>query len=254
MKILVFVSKWVGLKCLDVLLSDFFDDEYEFVVMEPDAKLIIDKLNEHGCQYRILNNETINWIQSREDEYFDWLLNLWGGYIFKQNVLIKVKNSLNIHPSHLPYGRGRDPIVWSIRYGFPAGVTFHKITSGVDEGPILYQEEIKYELPITGGELYERVIDRCWKGFSEQWINIRSRSGKEIEQDNKSIIRTFRREDLIQDNIINLDEDLESRDLVTKILAHDFGEEYSMKIISDNKKYAVRLLFKELNEFDEKNV
>jgi methionyl-tRNA formyltransferase len=254
MKILVFVSKWVGLKCLDVLLTDLFDDKYEFVVMEPDAKLIIEKLNQHDYKYKILNDETINWIQSREDEYFDWLLNLWGGYIFKEDMLKKVKNSLNIHPSYLPYGRGTDPIVWSIRYGFPAGVTLHKITSDVDEGPILYQEEIKYELPITGGELYERVIDRCWKGFSEQWINIRSRSGKEIEQNNKSIIRTFRREDLIQDNIINLDEDSASRDLVTRFLAHDFGEKYSIKIILNNKKYAVRLEFKELNELGEQNV
>jgi len=254
MKILVFVSKWVGLKCLDALLTNVFDDEYEFFVMEPDAKLIIEKLNKHNYQYKILNDETINWIESREDGYFDWLLNLWGGYIFKEDMLIKVKNSLNIHPSYLPYGRGRDPIVWSIRYGFPAGVTLHKITSGVDEGPILYQEEIKYELPITGGELYERVIERCWKGFSEQWINIRSRNGKEIKQDNKSIIRTFRREDLIQDNIINLDEDLEARDLVARFLAHDFGEKYSIKIISNNKKYAVRLEFKELNELGEQNV
>jgi len=90
--------------------------------------------------------------------------------------------------------------------------------------------------------------------FSEQWINIRSSSDKEIEQDNKSIIRAFRREDLIQDNIINLDDDLESRNLVIKFLAHDFGEKYSMKIILNNKKYAVRLTFKELNELDEKNV
>jgi len=254
MKILVFVSKWVGLKCLDVLFTDFVDDEYEFIVMEPDAKLIIDTLNEHDYQYKILNDETIDWIQSREDGYFDWLLNLWGGYIFKDDILVKVKKSLNIHPSLLPYGRGRDPVVWSIRYGFPAGVTLHKITSGIDEGPILYQEEIEYEFPITGGELYERVIDRCWEVFSEQWINIRSSSDKEIEQDNKSIIRAFRREDLIQDNIINLDDDLESRNLVIKFLAHDFGEKYSMKIILNNKKYAVRLTFKELNELDEKNV
>ena len=248
MKVLVFVSKWVGLRCLDVLLTDFVDDEYEIIVMEPDAHLIIDKLNKYNYQYKILNDETIKWLQSREDEYFDWLLNLWGGYIFKEELLRKVKNSLNIHPSYLPYGRGRDPVVWSIRYGFPAGVTLHKITSGVDEGPIFYQEEIKYEFPITGSELYEKVIDRCWKGFSERWASIRSSNGKEIEQDNTHCVRAFRREDLIQDNIINLDEDAESRNLVTKFLAHDFGEKYSIKVIANDKKYAVRLVFKELNE------
>ena len=84
MKVLVFVSKWVGLRCLDVLLTDFVDDEYEIIVMEPDAHLIIDKLNKYNYQYKILNDETIKWLQSREDEYFDWLLNLWGGYIFKE--------------------------------------------------------------------------------------------------------------------------------------------------------------------------
>ena len=53
MKILVFVSKWVGLRCLDVLLTDFVDDEYEIIVMEPDAHLIIDKLNKYNYDLKV---------------------------------------------------------------------------------------------------------------------------------------------------------------------------------------------------------
>ena len=67
----------------------------------------------------------------KEENYFDWLLNLWGNYIFSAELISRAHRSLNIHPSFLPYGRGSDSVVWSIRYGHPAGVTLHQITNEI---------------------------------------------------------------------------------------------------------------------------
>jgi methionyl-tRNA formyltransferase len=49
---------------------------------------------------------------------------------------------IGFHPTKLPLGRGRAPIAWIVMEGVPAAATFFKITGGVDDGPIIEQEEI----------------------------------------------------------------------------------------------------------------
>ena len=85
MKILVFTSKWIGLKFLDVLFSEFSEDEYIFIVSDPNSDKVIESIKKHGHQHMLLNDSTINWIKSKDEKYFDWLLNLWGSYIFSED-------------------------------------------------------------------------------------------------------------------------------------------------------------------------
>ncbi|MDG2252936.1 MAG: formyltransferase family protein [Methylophilaceae bacterium] len=248
MKILVFVSKWIGMNCLDVLFSKFNEDEYTFVVSNPNADEIISKIENYNHKYMLLNDSTISRIESMNENHFDWLLNLWGGYIFNENLLSRVNNTLNIHPSFLPYGKGRDPVVWAIRFGHPAGVTLHEITAGVDEGPIFYQEEIEYSFPITGKQLYSKVVKRCWESFNEQWPNIRATRLIPKPQNTAKKYKTFRRVDLDSDNFINLNEDSLHKELFLKILAHDFGDEYSLSLKYKDKFFSVKLLMEEKND------
>ncbi|MDR1366186.1 MAG: hypothetical protein LBJ03_03865 [Holosporales bacterium] len=131
MRNIIFVAKTTGLECLEFHLRTFENNENFIVVMEPNKDEIKGYLNERSMQFIDIDNFSIDLLRGH---CFDWLLNLWGGHIFKQDMLNMVKNSLNIHPSYLPYGRGRDPVVWAIRNHHPAGVTLHKINEKVDEG------------------------------------------------------------------------------------------------------------------------
>lgn len=64
---------------------------------------------------------------------------------------------LNIHPSLLPLLRGADPIFSLLAQGGDTlGLTFHKMTEHLDEGPIVYQTR----QPIMGGEAYDEVYLR----------------------------------------------------------------------------------------------
>ena len=49
---------------------------------------------------------------------------------------------LNIHASKLPLYRGMNNVEWALYENAPVFVTVHKISGGIDEGDILYQEEI----------------------------------------------------------------------------------------------------------------
>lgn len=241
MKILIFTAKDIGLNCINYLLEHFSGDEYTFVVCEPEADRIISELHKKDCVAFRLGEESLNKIREKPVKYYDWLLNLWGGHIFKEDILSRVKQSLNIHPAYLPYCRGRDPVVWALRHEYPAGVTLHSINSGVDEGDIWYQEQIPYEFPCTGGELYKIVTERSWKAFCENWSEIRDNRIVPAPQPTGDSIKTFRRNELHQDRRINADEDPIARSFVQRLLAHDFGEGYQAELVFNGKLYAAHL-------------
>ena len=241
MRHLVFTAKSTGLKCVEFVLDRFPEDEYTFVVCEPDADVVGAALARRGHRWNRLSDETLQEIRRQEPSHYDWLLNLWGGHIFKEDVLSRAKRTLNIHPAFLPYCRGRDPVVWALRYGYPAGVALHEITNGVDEGPILYREEVSYALPCSGGELYARVVDRAWRAFCEQWPRLREAPRAADAQVSLPECRTFRRSDLLRDRRIDADTDAEARAVVLRLLAHDFGGDYCAEVVLDGKLYAATL-------------
>ncbi len=226
---------------MEFLLNEYPQDEYTVIVANPAAEDITAFLKNRNVPHFLLSEQSLTAIKRYEIGHFDWLLNLWGGYIFKPDVLSLGRNSLNVHPAYLPYGRGRDPIVWAIRKSFPAGVTLHEISPGVDEGAIWYREKIPYVLPITGQDLYARVIERSWLSFCEQWPSLREGQRSTLPQENVGSQHTFRRSELYADRIINADQNLEARDLILQLLAHDFSPDYSAEIVIGGKSYKARL-------------
>ena len=246
---LVFVAKWIGVRCLEYMLDTFPEDDYTIVVCEPEADVSVALLETRGLSYMRLDEDSLKVIKEMEDGHYDWLLNLWGGYIFKSDILSRARHTLNIHPAYLPYCRGRDPVVWAIRKGYPAGVTLHAITQGIDEGPIWYREEMPYALPILGGDLYSLVAVRCWKVFCEQWTTLRKGSVIPVPQTMSDDLITFRRADLLVDRCINIDtEGAAVRDVILRLLAHDFSPEYSAQVVINNQAYNATLLLSPVGE------
>jgi len=127
----------------------------------------------------------------------------------------------------------------------PAGVTLHEISAEVDSGAIWCQEEIEYNFPCKGGVLYNKVVDSAFDFFCDNWGLIRSgviasKSQKKIDQ------KIFRRRELWADQSIDLDVSNQIFDFVIRVLAHDFGDDYSAVISYQGKRYSVRLNINEL--------
>ena len=64
---------------------------------------------------------------------------------------------INLHPSYLPYCRGKDPNFWSIVDEVEFGVSIHKVTPGIDDGPIIFQKKIKKSWVDNGQTLYNKA-------------------------------------------------------------------------------------------------
>lgn len=79
---------------------------------------------------------------------------------------------VNLHPSLLPYCRGRFPALWAMADGKPAGVTLHYIDEGVDTGEIIAQRHVGYRDETVCMELYGRCLEAGVELFHMTWPKI----------------------------------------------------------------------------------
>ncbi|PJI41914.1 hypothetical protein [Ferrovibrio sp.] len=230
-RILVFAAKDVGARLVRHLVENFAEDEYRFIVGEPGADGIAQYLASKGQNFSLYSDAAVEGLHAVPDAHFDWLLNLWGNHIFRLPLLAKVKRSLNIHPAYLPYGRGRDPVVWAIRREHTAGASLHEIAPQIDAGAVWARKVTEYELPCRGQDLYARVIRDCGDLFEEAWPQLRD--GILIAVPQEGNWPTNRRKDLLQDRVIDVDADAAAREVVLKLMAHDFADQYSALVKLD---------------------
>ena len=66
MKILVFVSKWVGLECLKFLIENFRDDEYDIYASDPGLIEIEKYLNIRSINFKNVNISNIKFLSQPE--------------------------------------------------------------------------------------------------------------------------------------------------------------------------------------------
>ncbi len=248
MNILVFASKYVGLKSIEYLISEYDSDKYTIVITENDDINIKQFLKSKGINY--LNFDGF-YNSLNKDLKFDWLLNLWGGHIFTKDILNKIENTLNIHPSLLPFAKGKDPIVWTIQNGYSAGVTLHQITKEIDSGNIYYQEKLDYHHPITGYELYEKILKLSIDVFKKEWPIIRS--NPTVTQQNDKSYKAYSRKDLLENQTKKFD-DKSINKAILWLLSHDFSknkeigkDSYTAQIKINDKIYNATLKLEEKN-------
>ncbi|MBT8215870.1 MAG: hypothetical protein KJO17_03375 [Acidimicrobiia bacterium] len=79
----------------------------------------------------------------RDELGVDTLLSLYFGGILSEEFLSAFPDAVNYHPALLPRNRGLAPIGFAIYAGdAQIGFTFHRMTPGIDEGPILAQGSV----------------------------------------------------------------------------------------------------------------
>jgi len=96
----------------------------------------------------------------------------WGEIFKKETLEIPKLGIFNLHTAYLPKNRGARPLPWAIIEGQPyAGITLHKMDTGVDNGPILSQEKVSIEASDTGISLYNKVCKAGGKLFRESLVH-----------------------------------------------------------------------------------
>lgn len=173
----------------------------------------------------------------------DWLVNLWGDVIFKQDVLERVGDSVNVHPGYLPYGRGSDPVVWSQLNRWPVGATLHRMRPDVDAGEIWVQSQVDYDPMTPGQSLYTRVLEECVRLFGESWLRISQGEILPVRQESIGL-PTMKREDLLRIRTIMFSKmgEMEPSDILRWVAALDYGEGFRAQVrVDQERSYFVNL-------------
>ena len=176
---------------------------------------------------------------------FDWLLNIWSPLILKKEFLKKFRNNLNLHPSYLPFSKGKDPYVWTVQNEVPVGVTIHEMTEKLDSGRFYLRKKYSLNFPLTGGDVFNFTLRKCVDEFIKNWNKIKTKKVKLKEYPIK-INKVFKRLDLINDNFIDLDQkkNFFIKNLLLKILSQDF-DFLKMQIKYKKKIFDAKLLLDE---------
>lgn len=91
----------------------------------------------------------------------DAVFSCFWSEIFNERILnIPKLGCYNFHTAYLPKNRGSRPLPWAmIRGEKQAGITCHRMMTGVDNGPIVDQEAVEITDSDTGLTMYDRVTD-----------------------------------------------------------------------------------------------
>ena len=160
----ILIDKGIKLKCIYLSSCDSQENLHKI------QELIFLK----SINVVVLNKyESINLFEANSNERStSYLLLLWWPFILKKYSIDLFDHVLNIHPSLLPFGRGKYGYFWSIVNSEPFGVTIHLVDEGIDSGRILAQKVISVESTDSAGNLYEKGVKTCILLFNEVIENL----------------------------------------------------------------------------------
>jgi|TARA_Y100000294_G_scaffold177367_1_gene202519 methionyl-tRNA formyltransferase len=113
----------------------------------------------------------------------DIILSLGYRHIIPKKILrLPYFSTYNIHKSLLPMNRGANPVFWTILLNQKAGISIHKMTNKIDDGPIMMQRKIDFKFSDDARSLYEKLENFQLILFKEFWKKINLGKLKKIKR------------------------------------------------------------------------
>jgi methionyl-tRNA formyltransferase len=165
----------------------------------------------------------------------------WWPLILKGQLLsLGQEVMLNLHPSLLPYARGKDPNFWVIVEGNPFGVSIHHVTENIDAGDIAFQREIAYTWEDTGETLYRKAAQAMVSLFRDSYPCI---VNFDIPRHPQALSKVsfHRRRDLDATSLIDLDRQYPARTLLNLLRARTFEPHDACRFVDNGETYEVRI-------------
>ena len=128
-----------------------------------------ESVSEWAVQNEIALITTGNYKDLSEALNIDLAVSIFYGKIIKEDFINRCGDIINLHNSPLPKYRGVRPINWALRNNEKThGVTIHRVTKGIDDGPILGQVVYPIYPDIEEVEdVYNKALDYGWLLFQD---------------------------------------------------------------------------------------
>jgi methionyl-tRNA formyltransferase len=212
------------------------------LVSLPDNEPCLRLARDHSIPYVIYDvdhlDETARQIRSLNGNIF--LLAWWPLILPRRFLALEQSITLNLHPSLLPYARGKDPNFWTIVDENPFGVSIHHVTAEIDAGDIAFQREIPYTWEDTGETIYHRAIATMIELFRDSYARIVNFDIPRQPQ-SRAIGAYHRRKDLDPRSLIDLDQRYTGRELLNLLRARTFEPHPACRFVDGSDTYEVRV-------------
>ena len=174
----------------------------------------------------------------------DWLKDInpdvifilgWSQIFDEELIDLPKKYIIGSHPSDLPYGAGRAPVVWTILEDLrKSAVSFFKINKEVDAGNLVFQKHFHIPERADSTLLYNLVALNLSEGFVEIYKQIQSNTLSEQKQDMSR--RTVRPKRIFEDGKIDFNKTANEIDRLIRATTEPYpaafsfykGERYSI--------------------------
>jgi methionyl-tRNA formyltransferase len=169
----------------------------------------------------------------------DLFLLAWWPFVLKSELLeLGQKHTLNMHPSLLPHGRGKDPNFWCLVEQRPVGVTLHHVSPAIDAGDIAFQRVLTVSWDDTGETVYFRSQQALIELFDEVLDRLSSLDIPRIKQrlEDGSY---HKRDELDPASAIDLDRRYVARDLLNLLRARTFEGHPGCRFVDGGSQYEV---------------
>lgn len=153
----------------------------------------------------------------------------------REIIEVPEKGIVNLHPSYLPFNRGSHPFIWPIVEETVAGVSIHYMNEEIDEGPVIAKERVEIKPSDTSGVLRERLMQRQFELFRENWELIKE--GVRGEKQDLSIGNMHYRSELDDIREIDLDEKMKAGELIDLLRGLNYGDEKLAYFEKDGERY-----------------
>jgi methionyl-tRNA formyltransferase len=163
----------------------------------------------------------------------------WWPFVLKPDVLdLGQKYTLNMHPSLLPHGRGKDPNFWCLVEQRPIGVTLHHVSPAVDAGDIAFQRALPASWEDTGETVYARSQQALVALFKDVLPRLSSLDIPRIKQrlEDGSY---HKRDELDPASAIDLDRQYLARDMLNLLRARTFKGHPGCRFSDGESQYEV---------------
>ena len=125
---------------------------------------------------------TINWVKELKPDYIFCVG--WPEIIGPELLAIPRKGIIGYHPSPLPIGRGRHPLIWALALGLPeTASTFFMMDRGVDSGDIIAQSTIRIKNTDDAGSLYRAMTKEALSQLASFWPSLMLGKLEHIKQE-----------------------------------------------------------------------
>jgi methionyl-tRNA formyltransferase len=244
-RVLLLAHGEFGLQIIHYLISNFPDDNYSIITVSGstlESQLALQKIAylsfDPDC-------DQLNTLLGANSS-FDVGVCAWWPFLLDSSVLDLVRiGFLNVHPSLLPYLRGKHTSFWAIVEELPFGVTLHFLDSGVDTGPIIAQREIQTDWEDSGGTLASRAMSEGFDLFKEHYRNIlEGKLAGDIQSLEKG--NFHRSSEIIQKSKLDLRMSMPVRDILNLLRAKTHDSYNGCTFIDGDVTYEVRIEIRRL--------